>query len=72
MLVFDSLNPYQKLETFTADTHDELKQILRSSPTPITVLSIHANATMTKWVAFVVGDIRIKQMQQIKLKKGVK
>ena len=58
MLEFDSLNPYQRLETISAGSLEELVAMIRAIKTPIKVVSVHNNATMTTWKALVCGDVR--------------
>jgi hypothetical protein len=72
MLEFDSLNPYQRLETISAGSLEELVVMVRAIKTPIKIVSVHSNATMTSWKALVCGDVRaatkIKQ-QKTKIKE---
>jgi hypothetical protein len=58
MLEFDSLNPYQRLETISAGSLEELVVMVRAIKTPIKIVSVHSNATMTSWKALVCGDVR--------------
>lgn len=68
MLEFNSLNPLQTLAIVTADSAEELVVMIRAIKTPITVVSIHSNATMTKWKAFISGDVRIQSVSKTKKK----
>jgi len=58
MLEFDSLNPYQRLETISAGSIEELVVMVRAIKTPIKIVSVHSNATLTSWKALVCGDVR--------------
>ena len=58
MLEFDSLNPYQRLETISAGSLEELVVMVRAIKTPIKIVSVHSNATLTAWKALVCGDVR--------------
>ena len=60
-LAFDSLNPYQALQTVSSTSPDELCEKLRSIKRPIKIIQIVASNN--QYTAFFTGDVKI-------LKKG--
>lgn len=70
MLEFDSLNPMQRLEAISAGSLEELVAMIRAIKTPIKLVSVHSNATMTSWKALICGDVRAaRAIKQTKTKQ---
>jgi hypothetical protein len=59
LVKFDSLNPYESMESLTARSPDELLVLIKSIRTPIKIISIVGQNN--RYTAFVMGDIRIKK-----------
>lgn len=64
MVEFDSVNPYQSLETVVASGPQELVNELKKIRTPIKIVAIVAYGT--KQVAYIMGDIRKSDLKKQK------
>jgi hypothetical protein len=60
MIEFSSLNPYQSLVAISGSSPEELVSLIKQIQTPVKIISITSNGT--RQVAYVIGDIRKKQI----------
>ena len=62
--LFDSLNPYQGLEVITARSPEELVNTIKAIRTPVKIINIVSHNS--RFVAFIMGDIRKPRKRKIK------
>lgn len=70
MVMFSSLNPYQSLEVIESDSAQDLIVTLKAIRTPVKIINIVSKGT--KFYAFVMGDVRKKELKQNKKELNLK
>ncbi len=67
---FSSLNPYQNLEVVIADSPQALVDELKKIKTPVKIIAI--NQVGNRSAAYIMGDVRKKEMKAVGQKKLIR